>query len=218
VRGDIVAIKLLIADDDILIRESLKMIIEMDEEFEVVACVENGLKAVEFCRTNKVDVAMLDIQMPVMDGVGAVKEISKNTDVKTLILTTFDDDEYISEAIGYGAKGYLLKNNAPDKIKEAIRVVYNGSTIMQDVVMDKFKDSFMNNTNKREDKIDKSLFSERELQIMELISKGRSNKEISGELYISEGTVKNYISNVLSKTGLDHRTQIAIYYINGGRL
>lgn len=209
------AIKLLIADDDLLIRESLKIILGADDNFEILACVQDGLQAVQYCISNTVDVALLDIRMPVLNGVQAIKEIAEKTKTKCLVLTTFDDDEYIIEAIKNGAKGYLLKNNSPDKIKDAIRMVYDGNTVMQDVVLDKIKDGL--NTIRRA-KFDRSLFTERELDIMELISNGFSNREIASKLFISEGTVKNYITTILDKTGLEHRTQIAIYYINGGKI
>jgi DNA-binding NarL/FixJ family response regulator len=205
----ILAIRLLIADDDSLIRESLKIILSMDEAFEVSACVENGQKAVEYCLKDNIDIALLDVRMPVMNGVQAVKEISLKTKTRTIILTTFDDDEFIFEAIKNGAKGYLLKNNSPDRIKEAINMVYAGNSVIQDIALEKLKEGL--NVKKR--KFDESLFSERELQIMKLISKGLSNKEISKSLYITEGTVKNYITSILNKTGLSHRTQIAIYYM-----
>jgi len=207
-------IKLLIADDDSLIREGLKIILGMDSDFEIVACVEDGLKAVESCVKERVDIALLDIRMPVLNGVQATKEISTKTSTKPLILTTFDDDEFIVNAIKNGARGYLLKNTPPDKIKEAIKLVYNGGTVMQDVILDKLKEEL---NSHRSRKIDKSLFSERELEIMDLIAKGFSNKDIAKEIFISEGTVKNYITSILNKTALEHRTQIAIYYLNGGK-
>jgi DNA-binding NarL/FixJ family response regulator len=205
-------IKLLIADDDSLIRESLRIILGMEEDFEIAGTVENGLQAVERCIRENIDVALLDVRMPVMNGVQAVKEIAGKTNTKTLILTTFDDDEFIMQAIRNGAKGYLLKNNAPDKIKDAIRLVYGGSTVMQDVVMEKVK---LGLTHTPIDKIDLSLFTQREIEIIEAIAEGLSNREISQKLFISEGTVKNYISSILDKTELEHRTQIAIYYIKG---
>lgn len=208
------AIRLLIADDDSLIRESLKIIIGMDSDFQVLGTVENGLQAVDFCLREKVDVAVLDVRMPVMDGVQAVKEITAKTDTRTLILTTFDDDEYIFQAVKNGAKGYLLKNNSPDKIKDGIRAVYNHNSVMQDVVMDKLREELLQGQH---GKIDKEMFTQRELEVMELIAEGLSNKEISKRLFISEGTVKNYITNILDKTGLEHRTQIAIYYIKGAK-
>ncbi|MDP4094520.1 MAG: response regulator transcription factor [Bacillota bacterium] len=207
-------IKVLIADDDALIREGLKIILEMDSDFIVEACVENGLKALENCLDYDIDVALLDIRMPVMDGVQAVREIASKTTARTLILTTFDDQEFITEAIKNGARGYLLKNTPPDKIKAAIKLVYSGSSVMQDIVLDKLKQGL---TADKGSSLDRTLFSERELQVMEAISEGLSNREIAQKLFISEGTVKNYITSILNKTALTHRTQIAIYYINGGK-
>ena len=207
------AIKVLIADDDILIRESLKIILSLDEEFEVVHCAENGLEAVEKCISHEIDIALLDVRMPVMNGVEAVKEITMKTTTKILILTTFDEDEYIFKALKNGARGYLLKNNSPEKIKDAIKTVFGGNTVMQDVILDKFTQGFR---SPQLDKIPKAdFFTEREREIIKAIAEGLSNKEISSKLYISEGTVKNYITSILNKTDLKHRTQIAIYYLKG---
>lgn len=206
---------MLIADDDSLIRESLRIIIGMDENFEVAACVENGLQAVEFCSNNEVDIALLDVRMPVMNGVQATRQICEKTKTKPLILTTFDDDEFITDAIKFGAKGYLLKNNPPNKIKDALLMVHGGNTVMQDVVLEKLKEGL---SQIKHSKLERSHFSERELEIMELIAQGHSNKEIAKKIFISEGTVKNYITSILNKTGLEHRTQIAIYYLNGGKI
>lgn len=205
-------IRVLIADDDALIREGLKIILQTDDRFEVAACVENGLQALEFCTREQVDVALLDIRMPVLDGLQAAREISSKTEAKPLILTTFDDDNSILNAVKNGAKGYLLKNNSPAKIMDAIRMVYEGGIVMQDVAMDKIKEGL---STQRKAKIPEELFSDRELEIIRLIAKGYSNREIAQELYISEGTVKNYISSILTKTNLEHRTQIAIYYLTG---
>ncbi|MBC8063175.1 MAG: response regulator transcription factor [Clostridiaceae bacterium] len=207
------AINLLVADDDSLIRESLKIIIGLDEDFNVMACVEDGQQALEYCIKNSVDVALLDIRMPILNGVEAIKGITEKTTTKCLILTTFDEDEYINSAIKYGAKGYILKNNSPDKIKQAIKVVYSGNMVIQDGVMDKVMKGM---DVDKSGKLDKGLFTERELEIMAAIAEGLTNREVAAKLFISEGTVKNYISSILDKTDLDHRTQIAIYYLKGG--
>jgi DNA-binding NarL/FixJ family response regulator len=207
-------IKILIADDDSLIRESLKIILGLDEEFNVLACVENGQEAIKYCLNNQVDVALLDIRMPVLNGVEAIKEIAEKTSTKCLILTTFDEDEYINSAVRYGAKGYILKNNSPDKIKAAIKVVYSGNLVMQEGILDKVLKEIDNDNSS---KLNKDLFTERELDVMGAIADGLSNRAISGRLFISEGTVKNYITSILDKTNLEHRTQIAIYYLKGGK-
>jgi DNA-binding NarL/FixJ family response regulator len=206
-------IKVIIADDNSFIREGMKIILTTYDEFDVIETVNDGLEALEFCKTHDVDIALLDIRMPNMNGVEATKLITEQTKTKPLILTTFDDDEYILDAIKNGAKGYLLKNNDPERIREAIKSVYNGNTVMQEVVLDKIKSNLAG--VKPEFKIDTSQFTERELDIMTLIAKGLSNKEISKQLYISEGTIANYITSILGKTGLHHRTQIAIYYLTG---
>lgn len=206
-------IKILIADDDSLIRESLKIIIGLDEEFNVLACVENGQEAIDYCLNNQVDVALLDIRMPVLNGVEAIKEIAKKTATKCLILTTFDEDDYINAAVRYGAKGYILKNNSPDKIKAAIKVVHSGNMVMQEGIIDKVLKGIDSDNGS---KLNRNLFTEREIEVMGAIADGLSNREISGRLFISEGTVKNYITSILDKTNLEHRTQIAIYYLKGG--
>ncbi|HFR4187991.1 TPA: response regulator [Bacillus cereus] len=207
-------IKILIADDNSFIREGMKIILNTYEEFEVVDTVNDGKEAVEYCKKNDVDIALLDVRMPNMNGVEATKFICEETKTKPLILTTFDDDEYILDAVKNGAKGYLLKNNDPERIRDAIKGVYNSQTVMQDVVLDKIKCNLMG-SKEDECKIDTSLFTERELSIIALIAKGFSNKEISKQLFISEGTIANYITSVLGKTGLEHLTQIAIYYLTG---
>ncbi|MCR2808025.1 response regulator transcription factor [Paenibacillus soyae] len=214
-------IKVLIADDNSFVREGMKIILSTFGDFEIVAAVANGLEAAEHCEAHEVDVALLDVQMPVMDGVEATKRIAERTGAKVLILTTFDDDRFIQDAIRNGAKGYLLKNNDPEKIRDAIRSVHGGHRVLQDVVLDKLAAGLLT-TGKEQPKraeagahIDKSQFTARELEIMSLIAEGLSNKEIAARAFLSEGTVANHISNVLSKTGLEHRTQIAIYYLTG---
>lgn len=228
-------IKVLIADDNSFIREGMKIILTSFEEFEVVGTVEDGAEAVAFCKSNDVDVALLDVRMPNMNGVAATRLLTEQTSVKPLILTTFDDDEFILEAVKSGARGYLLKNNDPERIRDAIKSVCNNHHVLQDVVLDKIKSNLVTGQNVSHPlavpsaaktpappapapngcKIDRSLFTERELGVMEHIAKGLSNKGIAGKLFISEGTVANYITSILNKTGLEHRTQIAIYYLTG---
>lgn len=210
------AVNLIIADDDALIREGLNIILGMDPDFKIVACAANGKEAVEACLNHpEIDVALVDIRMPVMDGVEATRAICSQTGVKVLILTTFDDDDHIREAIKAGAKGYLLKNNPPEKIKSSIRLVQQGGSVVEDLVLKSLLTAVPQDKSAEPESIDTSLFSERELEVMKLIAEGRSNREIASTLFISEGTVKNYITSILSKTGLEHRTQVAIYYING---
>ncbi|WGU92444.1 response regulator transcription factor [Paenibacillus dendritiformis] len=228
-------IKVLIADDNSFIREGMKIILSSFEEFEVAGTVEDGAEAVAFCKSHDVDVALLDVRMPNMNGVEAARLLTEQTKVKPLILTTFDDDEFVLEAIRAGARGYLLKNNDPERIRDAIKSVCNDHHVLQDVVLDKIKANLAAGhppsppaamsesggtaappaADPNGCKIDRSPFTERELGVMDHIARGLSNKEIAKKLFISEGTVANYITSILNKTGLEHRTQIAIYYLTG---
>lgn len=228
-------IKVLIADDNSFIREGLRIILNTFDDFEVLGAVQDGREAVDYCLSNEVDVVLLDVRMPNMNGVEATRLIVKDTSAKPLILTTFDDDEFVIDAIRSGAKGYLLKNNEPERIRDAIKSVHGGNNVLQDIVLDKLKAAMTGEAGvagvpavssgkagqdsaaipPERSAFDRSPFTERELDVMALIAKGYSNKEISKELYISEGTTANYITSILNKTGLEHRTQIAIYYLTG---
>lgn len=201
------SIKVYICDDDSLIRESLKVLLPIKGDISIIGEGSNGEDAIKFCKENEVDVALLDVRMPKVNGVQAVKEIVKSTITKCLILTTFNEEEYIDEAISYGAKGYILKNNTPEQIANSIISVYNNTVVMNEVTLNKIYN--------KEPKIKKYDFTERELEIIVAISEGLSNKEISKKLFISEGTVRNYITMILDKTGLNHRTAIAVNYLKG---
>lgn len=203
-------IRVVIGEDDNLIRESLGIILGADKNIDVVGTFSNGREVVEFIYKNKADIILLDVRMPVLNGVLATKEIGKISSAKVIILTTFDEDEYIQNAISFGAKGYLLKNTKPNKIIEAIKMVHAGNSVIQEEVLDKISKNILSDNNTK----DLSIFTERELEIIKEICKGSSNKEISNNLFISEGTVKNYITSILQKTDLNHRTQIAINYLN----
>lgn len=209
------AIKILIADDNSFIREGMNIILSSYNEFEVVELVNNGQEAVDYCTAHTVDIALLDVRMPVMDGVAATKEITEQTNVKPVILTTFNNDEYILGAIRNGAKGYLLKNNEPNHIRDALKSVYYGTSIIQDEMLEKLKLSLSTEENNDASQIDVTEFTEREQEIMSYIAKGYSNKEIASHMYISVGTIANYITTILQKTELQHRTQIAVYYLTG---
>lgn len=204
------AIKILICDDDKLIRESLKILLPIKGDIEVIGEGENGREAIDICMHNEIDVALLDIRMPELNGVEAIKEIVDKTKTKCLILTTFDEDKYVNEAIKYGARGYILKNSSPEQIANAIESVYNNNIVMNDVVLDK-----INKQSNSYPKITKYDFTEREKEIIIAISEGLTNKEISNKLFISEGTVRNYISSILDKSNLEHRTAIAVNYLKG---
>ena len=206
-------IRLAIVDDDVLIREGLRIILGASKEIEVQGVFNNGQELITHLENNILDVALLDMRMPILNGVDTIREIKRRGyKTKIIVLTTFDEDEYIVKSIKNGANGYLLKSNPPDKIIETIRMVNDGISVIQDDILDKFKVKI---TETSEGNIDRELFTDREIDIIKEISKGLNNKEISSKLFISEGTVKNHITAILSKTRLKHRTQIAIYYLKG---
>ena len=149
--------------------------------------------------------------MPVMDGIEATKIFIGENLGKVMILTTFDDDDLVDQAIKQGAQGYFIKNHKPEDLKQMIRSIHQGAKVMDEQIFDKFVDAGIRpNSN-----FDKDKYTAREIEIIEAVASGLSNKEIAEKLFISEGTDKNYISNILLKEGLAHRTQLAVYYLTG---
>lgn len=206
-------IKVIIADDSDFVRDGMKIILDVDDDFEVLGCAKNGREAIEIAERNKPDVFLMDIQMPEMDGIEATAEIVKKDLGKVLILTTFDDDDLVRKALGNGAKGYLIKNHTPEHLKQMIKSVYAGSGVMEENLLQSItKNSGSSMAAKG---FDETGYTERELEIVRAVADGLSNKEIAGKLFISEGTVKNYITSILAKEELSHRTALAVYYITG---
>jgi len=202
-------IRIILVDDDAIIREGLKMIMETQPDIEVMGCGINGQQAIELCRQFKPDVVLLDIRMPIMDGIEAAQIIIKEESAAPLLLTTFDENDLILRALKSGVNGYILKNSPADRILAAIRVVVAGGTVFQRDILD-YITSQVKSCPKED--IFKEL-TDRELEVVALVAQGRSNKEIGENLFISDGTVRNHISSILDKTQLEHRTQIAIAYL-----
>ena len=203
-------IKIVLADDDSLIRESFKIMLSYDEHIEVMNAFGDGMDAIEYCGREKVDIALLDVRMPRINGIQATREIVKRSNTKVIILTTFDEDEYIAEAMKFGARGYILKNSTSNKILDTIKNIY-----MEDLMCKSIawlgKEVFGEETLGNEKGI--SSFTRKEKEIVKEIASGLTNKEIAKKLFISEGAVKKYINSILSKTGLVNRVQIAMYYL-----
>ncbi|SHK61775.1 two component transcriptional regulator, LuxR family [Clostridium cavendishii DSM 21758] len=203
--------KILIVDDDILIREGLKVLIDLEEDFEVIATAKDGQEAIKLCEKLNPNIVLMDIRMPVMDGVIATGIIKKKyPDIKVVLLTTFKDDEYITEAIKCGAEGYILKSQSSDIIIESLRTVYKGNSVFEKEIVNKI--SFLMKNNKEKLKLEIKL-TEREISIMKLVGEGLSNKEIAENLFLGEGTIRNYITILLTKFNLRDRTQLAIFYL-----
>ena len=202
--------RILIVDDDSLIRESLKIILELEEDFEIIGLAQNGLEAFEICKQKKVDIVLMDIRMPIMDGVISTKKINESfDDIKVVLLTTFKDEEFIIEAIRNGAKGYILKSQPSDSIIKSLRMVMKGNMVLDSDIATKLTNLLKDKASK---KIENLEISKRDLEVITLVSKGFTNKEIASELFLSEGTIRNYISKILEKLELRDRTQLAIFY------
>ncbi len=210
-------IKILLADDQDILTEGLKLILGAEEDIEIAGIANNGKKTYDLCRLRHPDVVLMDIQMPEVNGVEATAMIKKDfPQIKIIVLTTFNDDKYIYDALKNGASGYLLKDTSPTEILRAVRTVYNGGALIQSEVAVKVIDQFSRLANETADKhIDPraKLLTDRETEICRLIAEGKNNQEIGEELFLSTGTVKNHISRVLIKLDLRDRTQLAVFTI-----
>ena len=210
-------IKVMIADDSDFVRDGMKIILDVDDDFEVLGTAANGSELIKLAEKNRPDVILMDIQMPEMDGIEATKHIVEHDLGKVLILTTFDDDELVQQALKNGARGYLIKNHTPEHLKQMIKSVYNGTGVMEESILQTLAGRAGNTEDKASHSggFDPSGYSERELDIVKAVAEGLSNKKIAAKLYISEGTVKNYITSILAKENLSHRTALAVYYLTG---
>lgn len=220
-RRGIMPINVLLVDDEELITNSLKIILELEKDIKVAGTCSNGDEAFRIVLSKpEIDVVLMDIRMPLCDGVLATKKIMEvRPGIKIVILTTFNDDEYIFEALKNGAKGYLLKSVSPDEIIDAIRVVYQGNLLIHEAVALKLPNMLQKEKpGEFEDELRKRDLTQMEKEIVKLISDGLTNKEIADKVHLSEGTVKNKISDILEKLRLRDRTQIAIFYLKGGKL
>jgi len=208
-------IKVAIVDDQKILTEGLKMILSSDPDIDVVATGSNGKEALIICKTHLPDVVLMDIQMPIMNGVESTRRIKNDfPSVRVLVLTTFDEDEYIFDAIKHGASGYLLKDTPPTEIAQAIKTIHAGGALIQSDVAQKVLDQFSKlakEGNHEEPAVDVFLpLTKREKEIAHFVGQGLNNAEIADQLYLSEGTIKNNLTKILDKLELRDRTQLAI--------
>lgn len=203
--------RIVVIDDDQIVAISLKTILEADEEIDVVACGNDGEDAIMLYEKEKPDILLMDIQMKNVSGLSAAEEImKKDSDAKILLLTTFSDDEYIVKALDIGVKGYILKQDF-DGIVPAVKAVFRGQSVFGGEIVSKIP---VLSSTKSEFDFAAYDIGQKEQEVMAQVALGKSNREIAETLFLSEGTVRNYISSVLEKLSLRDRTQLAVFYLN----
>ena len=214
-------IKVMIADDQELIRESLKIVLSTHVDIDVVDTASDGFEVLKCLEKYVVDVILMDIRMPTMDGVECTKIVKgKYPEIKIIVLTTFDDDKYVFSALKYGASGYLLKGISVDELEKAIHVVYSGGAMINPEIASKVVELFSEMAQQNYDVMIEAenveKINDMEWDIIKDVGHGMSNKEIADHIGLTEGTVRNYISTILKKIGLRDRTQLAIWEVQSG--
>lgn len=212
-------IKILIADDIMILRQGLKAVLEQDAGLQVVALAENGREAFEKCKVFQPDVVLMDMRMPDYDGEYGIRAIKEQCpEIRVLVLTTFDDEETVRKAVSGGADGYILKELEDAKVIASVKSVYEGMSVFGGSVyrvmkkqMDGAKDRPSAASSETE-----TAFTPRESDVIRLVAQGYDNREIAGELFLAEGTVRNLVSRLLEKLELKDRTQLAVYAVKHG--
>jgi len=212
-------INIILVDDQEIVREGIKMILSLDEEIVILAEAANGKELLEILHEVHPDVILMDVRMPIMDGVEATKIVKeKYKNIKVIILTTFNEDEYIFEGIKNGADGYILKDAGSDYIIKAIKTAYNGNILLDPEVATKIVRAYNsmavdkqtpNQLNENKKKLE--MLTQREIDVAKLVACGKSNKDICHILFLTEGTVKNYLTKIFEKLELTSRTELALF-------
>jgi len=210
-------IKVMVVDDQVLLKQTLLFMLGQDEDIEVEDGGDNGYEAIDNCAIYRPDVILMDLRMPKMGGLKAMKRIKEiYPTIKIMVLTTFEDDQSIFESLENGADGYIVKDIKPEELIIAVKSVYNNLYVMHANALKAMKEEVLRITQERQknnDTIDRYDLSQMDIRIIQQMVNGKSNKEIAAELNFTEGTIKNKVSKLLSKLGLKDRTQIAVFAI-----
>ena len=208
--------KILLCDDQAVIRDGLEMLLNLERDFEVIGAAQDGAEALELAAQKQPDLILMDLKMPIMNGSEATRQIrAKFPHIKILVLTTYDDDEWVFDAIRAGASGYLLKDTSRQKIVESIRGTMDGKSFVDPAIAGKLLNQVASRQTQPASILTDKL-TERELDVLRLIAKGINNSEIATQLHLSEGTVRNHVSAILEKLGVSDRTQAAVIAIQHG--
>ncbi len=214
-------IRILVADDEALIRSGIRMVLETSGDIEIIAEASTGTQAVDLVRGHMIDVALLDIRMPQMDGLGAAERISAQAPkTRVIMLTTFGEDEYVARALRAGAAGFLLKDTPPDDLIRAVRIAASGESILSPKITSQLITRYLSHDQPRADEARQriTVLSTREIDVLTLIGNGSSNADIAKNLLISEGTAKAHVSRILTAMGYTNRVQAAILAHEAGLL
>jgi len=209
-----------LADDQAMVRAGFRMILESEADIEVVGEAEDGEQATAATRRLRPDLVLMDIQMPGVDGLEATRRITTSTDLDTrvVILTTFERDEYVFDALRAGASGFLLKNAPPEELVHAVRVVAQGDALLAPSVTRRIIEQFVAQPARTgpQNEAELDRLTDREREVLRLLACGRSNAELAAELYVGEGTIKTHVSSLLSKLGLRDRVQAVVFAYESG--
>jgi DNA-binding NarL/FixJ family response regulator len=208
--------KIIICDDQAVVRDGLEMLLSLEKDIEVIGTAQDGAEALEQIEQNQPDLVLMDLKMPGVNGIEATRQIrARFPAVRVLVLTTYDDDEWIFDAIRAGASGYLLKDTPREKVVEAVRGTVQGKSFVDPAVAGKLLDQVASRQTQPSSLLTDKLTG-RETEVLRLLAKGLSNAEIAGQLHLSEGTVRNHVSAILDKLGVSDRTQAAVIAIQHG--
>ena len=212
------SIRVVLVDDQSLIRAGFKMILEAEDDIEIVGEASNGEQGVVTTRQLQPDVVLMDVQMPMMDGLQATGLIVQEKSIRSriVILTTFERDDYVFEALRGGASGFLLKNSPPEELVHAVRVVASGDALLAPSVTRKVIETFIHQPTHHNNEVELRRLTERETEILRLLATGKSNSELASHLFVGEGTIKTHVSNLLTKLGLRDRMQAVIFAYESG--
>lgn len=210
--------RVVLADDQPLVRAGFRMILEAEDDIDVVGEASDGEEAVAVTRQLQPDVVLMDIQMPKVDGLEATRRIAQDasTDSRILILTTFERDDYVFEALRAGASGFMLKNAAPEDLVRAVRVVATGDALLDPAITRRVIEDYAQRAAPRKDHGRLARLTEREREVLRLLATGKSNAELAAHLYLGEGTVKTHVSHLLGKLGLRDRVQAVVFAYETG--
>ena len=211
-------VRVVLVDDQALIRTGFKMILESESDIEVVGEASDGREGVSVTQSTRPDVVLMDVQMPNMNGLEATGRIFEDASISSriIILTTFERDDYVFEALRAGASGFLLKNCPPEDLVHAVRIVAKGDALLAPSVTRTVIEAFAHQRARRTDEAELARLTERETEVLQLLATGKSNSELAAHLFLGEGTIKTHVSSVLTKLGLRDRMQAVIFAYESG--